>query len=121
VTYLRQDFSVAQPVKDADPWPPMQRYDYMVRVRKATDAEMAKLRETPSSSYPQRNAALAALRHLSGRDLGASTEAWQKYAAALPPEKASPEKNEESKDKDKPSAPDKKTTDPKTAGPEKKE
>jgi hypothetical protein len=83
VTFLRQDFSVAQPVKNAAPWPSMQRYDYMVRTRKATDAEMAKLRDTPSGSYPQRNAVLSALRKLSGRDLGTSTVAWKKYASEL--------------------------------------
>jgi hypothetical protein len=105
VTYLRQDFSVAQPVENATPWPRMQRYDYMVRTRKATDAEMAELRDSPSASYPQKNAVLTALRGLSGRDLGTSTEAWQKYAAGLAPTKATAEKEAGPKDnpsKDKP-------------------
>ncbi|MFK7766677.1 MAG: HEAT repeat domain-containing protein [Mariniblastus sp.] len=31
VTYLRQDFSVIQPVKDHGPWPENQRFDYVVR------------------------------------------------------------------------------------------
>jgi hypothetical protein len=87
VTFLRQDFSVSQPVENASPWPTMQRYDYMVRLRKATDAEMAQLQDSPAASYPQRNAVLAALRQLSGRDLGPTTEAWQKYAATLAPTK----------------------------------
>jgi hypothetical protein len=100
VTYLRQDFSVAQPVENASPWPTLQRYDYVVRRRKATDAEMAQLRDSPSGSYPQRDAVLTALRGVSGRDLGTSTEAWQTYAAGLAPadksqppkESAAPEK-----------------------------
>jgi WD40 repeat protein len=60
---------------------------------------MAQLKESPAASYPQRNAALTALRSLSGRDLGTSTQAWQKYAADLPLTEG-PGKNEEPKDKD---------------------
>src|SRR5207302_8029660 len=33
VTYLRQDFSVMQPVADAHPWPEIQRFDFLVRNR----------------------------------------------------------------------------------------
>lgn len=36
VTYLKQDFSVPQPVERPGPWPSMQRYDYLVRARPAT-------------------------------------------------------------------------------------
>src|SRR5262249_53663291 len=39
VTYLRQDFSVMQPVKDHGLWPKEQRYDYLVRQRPLADAE----------------------------------------------------------------------------------
>ncbi len=35
VTYLRQDFSMLQPVADAAPWPAMQRFDFLVRKREA--------------------------------------------------------------------------------------
>jgi WD40 repeat protein len=122
VTYLRQDFSVAQPVEKASPWPVMQRYDYMVRLRKATDAEMAALRETPSGNYAQRNSVLTALRDLSGRDLGTSTEAWKKYAAELAPAKPPPDTSEPKQDKPeaKPVGPDKEKKDPPPALPEKK-
>src|SRR5205085_5805773 len=41
VTYLRQDFSVFQPVADAAPWPEMQRFDFLVRTRQLTDEEAA--------------------------------------------------------------------------------
>lgn len=83
ITYLRQDFSVAQPVENASPWPEMQRYDYLVRTRKATEDELTALREDPKRDYAQRNSALAALVQLSGRDLGTTTEAWKKYAEDL--------------------------------------
>ncbi len=33
VTYLRQDFSMKLPVKDAAPWPEQQRFDFLVRTR----------------------------------------------------------------------------------------
>ena len=33
VTYLREDFSLLQPVEDANPWPEMQRFDFLVRTR----------------------------------------------------------------------------------------
>ncbi len=39
VTYLRQDFSTKLPVANADPWPEMQRYDFLVRTREVTDTE----------------------------------------------------------------------------------
>lgn len=80
ITYLRQDFSLLQKVADADPWPEMQRYDYLVRTRALTEqqtaayhAEFAK-RETLS---PYRQAALAALRSLTRQDAGRSATAWR--------------------------------------------
>jgi hypothetical protein len=80
ITYLHQDFSVSQHVANATPWPETQRYDYLVRSRKATPEEVASLAKQPAdSSYPQRNAVLYALRNLTGRELGGATEAWQKY------------------------------------------
>jgi hypothetical protein len=39
MTYLKQDFSVPQPVDKPGPWPQLQRYDYMVRVRPAMPAD----------------------------------------------------------------------------------
>jgi HEAT repeat protein len=64
VTYLRQDFSVPQPVEKADPWPTMQRYDYLVRTRpaNATDVEWRAVRK--QETYPQREAVQYALREL---------------------------------------------------------
>src|SRR5262249_8277546 len=40
VTYLRQDFSMLQPVLDANHWPGMQRFDFLVRTRKMSKEEV---------------------------------------------------------------------------------
>jgi hypothetical protein len=77
VTYLRQDFSLLLPVANPGPWPGMQRFDFFVRERPATPGESAAVRPT---DYPQRRAVLATLRGITGRDLGDSAAAWQRYA-----------------------------------------
>jgi len=78
VTYLKQDFSVMQPVKDAKPWPEVQRFDYLVRTRELKAVELANrvkpvpVRKIPemwqepfsSSTYPQKEAIRFALREL---------------------------------------------------------
>jgi hypothetical protein len=66
VTYLRQDFSVAQPVENAKPWPTMQRYDYLVRQRPLSPGEQIVRirREYGATTYPQREAVLYALKEL---------------------------------------------------------
>jgi HEAT repeats len=63
VTYLRQDFSVPQPVAKAGNWPAHQRYDYVVRTRYPTEEE---LRRKEPATYPQREAVRWALRELNG-------------------------------------------------------
>ncbi len=69
VTYLKQDFSVVQEVAKAEPWPKLQRFDYLVRTREATLAEIA-LANAPEAieerdqGYPQRGAVLNALQGL---------------------------------------------------------
>ena len=42
-TYLRQDFSVVQPVAGAGKWPGDERFDYMVRTRPLNKAERTAL------------------------------------------------------------------------------
>jgi hypothetical protein len=103
-TFLLQDFSICQPVENPAPWPSMQRYDYLVRTRKATPEEMAELKNSPPATYPQRDAVLTTLRQLSGRDLGDSTDAWKKYAAEIAPAKAPADKNDAPADPNKPAA-----------------
>jgi hypothetical protein len=83
VTYLRQDFSVLQPVADAHPWPEMQRFDFLVRTRVLTDEEAAAYRKQlavgePGRLSPYHRAALAALRELTGRDTAPTPEAWRR-------------------------------------------
>jgi hypothetical protein len=66
VTYLKQDFSVYQPVENPGKWPLMQRYDYIVRNRRIdTQAELASKLKNADASYPQRQAVLFALGELS--------------------------------------------------------
>ena len=83
VTYLRQDFSVSMPVKDAHPWPEQQRFDFFVRERKLTDDEAAAYRDqlAPKEAgvlTPYHKAAVAALRELTGKDTAPTAEAWRK-------------------------------------------
>ena len=82
VTYLKQDFSVALPVANPGAWPVYQRFDFLVRVRPLTAAEIAALAAQSSTgqSRPaseQRQALLYTLRVLTGRDAGDSVQAWR--------------------------------------------
>jgi hypothetical protein len=79
LTYLRQDFSLLQPVADANPWPEMQRFDFLVRNRVLTDEEV-KVFPAPKAGVlsPYQRYALAALRELTGRDTTPTPEAWRK-------------------------------------------
>lgn len=84
VTYLRQDFSLLQPVDHASPWPRMQRFDFLVRTRPATEQEVAdypKWQAAQGADHvpPNRQAALRALRALTGRDAAEPTAtAWRR-------------------------------------------
>jgi len=83
MTYLRQDFSLMMPVADAQPWPEMQRFDFLVRTRPITPTEVQAYesrRETDEPGRPSvyHRAALFALRELSGRDAEATPQAWRK-------------------------------------------
>jgi hypothetical protein len=83
VTYLRQDFSMLLPVENADPWPALQRYDFLVRERTLTAAEAEACREalrqgTPGLQGPHRLAYLQALRDLTERDAGFASADWRK-------------------------------------------
>ncbi len=83
VTYLRQDFSMFQAVADANPWPEMQRFDFLVRTRTLSEKEAEAYREKlanrePGQFSPYHRAALAALRDLTGRDTEPTPEAWRR-------------------------------------------
>src|SRR5262249_147784 len=82
VTFRRQDFSLMQPVRDAEPWPQMQRFDYLVRTRVLTAQEAEEYRRQapkrqPGTVTPYHRAALYALRELTGRDTGPTAEDWR--------------------------------------------
>jgi len=87
VVYLKQDFSVLQPVSGADPWPAMQRFDYLTRKREATKDEIKRLSSAKEDKAPpaylQRSAVLWALRELTGEDVGDRSEDWYRALAAL--------------------------------------
>ena len=83
VTYLRQDFSLSQPLADANPWPEMQWVDYLVRTRALSEEEAAAYREKLESREegrlsPYRRAALAALRELTGLEAAPTAKAWRR-------------------------------------------
>jgi hypothetical protein len=85
MVYLKQDFSVVQPVPDAAPWPTLQRFDYLTRKRELTKEELEGLRpgeKLPApADYPQRQAVLWALCELTGENAGGKSAGW--YRALL--------------------------------------
>jgi hypothetical protein len=82
ITYLRQDFSVMQPVSDNGKWPLYQRYDFLVRTRPLTSAERVVWdnRKTQAEGAPlseHKQAVLFALRELTGKDAGTAGAQWR--------------------------------------------
>jgi hypothetical protein len=81
VTYLRQDFSLLHKIADADPWPESQRFDYVVRSRVLSTSEAQGFHKAfagAEAKSPYREAALSALRRLTGQDAGTTAGAWRK-------------------------------------------
>ncbi|HMF17700.1 MAG TPA: hypothetical protein VKE98_10870 [Gemmataceae bacterium] len=85
VTYLRQDFSRLQEVPNADPWPKMQRFDFLVRTRILTEAKAYQAEFAKQKTSPYRQAALTALRALTGRDAEPTAAAWRAVLALPEP------------------------------------
>ncbi len=88
ITYLRQDFSLMQPVTNAKKWPGSQRFDYLLRTRRANAKEMELLRTigkdgTKPADAPQRQALLFALREVTKLDRGTTSEAWSTLLKAM--------------------------------------
>jgi HEAT repeats len=63
VTYLRQDFSVMLPVDNADPWPRMQRFDFLVRTR-TVQPDRSTLDQQEQVAAAQQRAILSARQRL---------------------------------------------------------
>jgi HEAT repeat protein len=79
VVFLKQDFSVAFPVGVPGIAVQGLRFDYLVCNRPLTRAELTAWKQQPPPdpvAYPQRDATLFALRALTGKDVGPTTEAW---------------------------------------------
>ncbi|MBN9121712.1 MAG: HEAT repeat domain-containing protein [Planctomycetes bacterium] len=81
MTYLRQDFSVVQPVANAGKWAGNQRYDYLLRTRPLSKTEQAAFQKLEKENklpkaYPQLEAVVYALRQLTGKDFGQTYEEW---------------------------------------------
>ena len=79
ITYLRQDFSVVLPIPRAFLVRPLPvRFDFMVRTRVVSRDEALLIRKEVGDgpSYPQRESVLFALRKLTGKDAGDTTQAW---------------------------------------------
>jgi len=83
VTYLRQDFSVTQPVTNPGPWPAFQRFDYVVRVRPLTLDEEIFERRNDAAVSRQRQALLFALRELVGNFVGDNAVDWRRQLAEV--------------------------------------
>lgn len=81
ITYLRQDFSLTQPVANHGDWPELQRHDYLVRQRPVSPPEAKQVAShLRQSKNPYRDAMLFALRRLTNKDVGDTTAAWQELA-----------------------------------------
>ena len=83
VTYLRQDFSVVQPVEDARPWPENQRFDYVVRERVISHQEGMEVAEKLTGKPNEYHATIAkALRMLTKETpTDDSYETWKSIVA----------------------------------------
>jgi HEAT repeat protein len=80
VTFLRQDFSIQFPIGIPGIAVQGVRFDYVTLTRPLTSAERkAQKQQAPPdpTAFPQRDAILFALRALTGKDVGATTEAWR--------------------------------------------
>ncbi len=81
ITYLKQDFSVMQPVVNNGKWPGNQRFDYLMRTRVATPQELKLYQQLKkdnklTDAFPQRDAVLFALREMTQTDRGRLTDDW---------------------------------------------
>jgi hypothetical protein len=81
-TFLKQDFSVMQPVARSGKWPGDQRFDYLTRVRPVSAKEKLQFEALQKEdklppTFVQKEAILFALRELTGKNPGTSYEDWK--------------------------------------------
>lgn len=78
ITYLFQDFSVHQPTTNVKEWPAHQRYDYLVRRRPLTPAEVAAWRsKSPGKDSKRKEALLFAIRELGREEAALTLDNWR--------------------------------------------
>jgi hypothetical protein len=77
ITYLRQDFSLPQIVRDPGNWPETQRFDFLTRERPATPTEINRKLEG-KLARPNEPAIFFALQKLTGENPGPAAEDWKK-------------------------------------------
>ena len=84
---------MTQTVSDAQPWPMLQRFDYLIRKRELSNKEIDKLacddkdRSVGENQHLHRSATLWALRQLTGKDAGPRSEDWSRELKAATPAK----------------------------------
>ena len=83
-TFLKQDFSVMQPVINSGTWRGNQRFDYLVRTRSATATEILRAKGKDSQTGQEyADAVHFALKAITGRDEGKTYESWQPLLRAI--------------------------------------
>jgi hypothetical protein len=87
ITFLREDFSIIQPVaKHGRLWPADQRFDYLVRLRPLGSQELVAWQDKVGAfrtSVPQSDALLFALRELTGEDPGTTPADWKRLYSTI--------------------------------------
>jgi hypothetical protein len=87
VTFLRQDFSIVQPVaKHGRLWPADQRFDYLIRLRPLSSAELTSWQgklDAYRNSAPQTESLMYALRELTGENLGTTAAEWKRFYSPI--------------------------------------
>jgi hypothetical protein len=87
VTYLKQDFSVDQPVANHGKfWPADQRFDYLIRLRPLNDKELIVWQDQLKAfrtAAPQRESLIFALRELTGQNPGPAVEDWKRLYSPI--------------------------------------
>ena len=70
------------PVAKVNPWPEVQRFDFLVRTREVSEKEAQVLREllrpVEGDLSPYQRAAVASLRQLTGQDAEPNAAAWRR-------------------------------------------
>jgi hypothetical protein len=84
VTFLRQDFSVMQPVENAKPWPSRQRFDFVVRLQPVSGelAERLTRQHQAHGISEHRRIVLYTLQRLTGGNVPSGLRAWHEQLAS---------------------------------------